>query len=265
MNENNDLNIQTTEETIPVEPVVEPSSTEPITPVGPITPVEPTFTNEPQAPKKKSNTAFIIIIIVLAVLLCSALGYIVFDKIKDGQNNNAIESTTSSAKEDSLPTKKDEPTSTPSTTNADTKVVGQDGYGYVTVPSNWYTFQDASGSSAIQYTYATVFTLSLDIVPDTTNKLTAKDAASNYMSRELQNTSATNVQGATVKVGKNSEYTAYQVYSYYPADNTYLVTYWFEAEDGKIHYMALEGPSSSSGVSITDFTDTIPLTFSLKK
>jgi hypothetical protein len=51
---------------------------------------------------------------------------------------------------------------------------------------------------------------------------------------------------------------------YYPSDATYLVTYWFEAEDGKIHYIALEGPDSVSGESITDYLY-IPESFSLNK
>ena len=80
-----------------------------------------------------------------------------------------------------------------------------------------------------------------------------------------QNSSdVTGVTGATVTIGKNKKYTAYQVYMYYPSYSTYLVTYWFEAEDGKVHYIALEGPQELSGVKITDYLY-IPESFSLEK
>lgn len=47
------------------------------------------------------------------------------------------------------------------------------------------------------------------------------------------NSDVTGVTGATVTIGKNKEYTSYQVYMYYPSDSIYLITYWFESEDGK--------------------------------
>ena len=266
MNENNDLNIQTTEETTFAEPTpVEPAPIEqPVSPVEPIAPAEPVITSAPEAPKKKgSKTPLIIIIVVLGVLLLTAISYIAYDKFKDELFGTKEPTSSTTKKDDNTNTTKT--TTTTTTTSTDTKVVGDDDHGYVTVPNNWYKFYDTAGAHALQYSYASVFILSLDVVPDTTNKMTAKMAADNYSAQELQNTNATNVTGAIVKIGKNKEYTAYQVYSYYPADNSYLVTYWFEAEDGKIHYMALEGPSSTTGTSITDFTDTIPYTFSLKK
>ena len=50
---------------------------------------------------------------------------------------------------------------------------------------------------------------------------------------------------------------------YYPSLSTYLVTYWFEAEDGKVHYIALEGPEELSSVKITEYLY-IPESFRLK-
>ena len=142
----------------------------------------------------------------------------------------------------------------------DSKRVGEDNYGYVTVPKNWAKFYDAS-ASALQYSYASVYIISLDYIED--SQLSAKTAASNYMYNKQNSTDVTGVTGATVKIGKNKEYTAYQVYMYYPSDDTYLITYWFEAEDNKVHYIALEGPGELSDKKIEDYLS-IPESFSLK-
>ena len=146
-------------------------------------------------------------------------------------------------------------------TNSDTKVVGDDNYGYINVPSKWTRFYDVDGNTSLQYSYANVYIVSLNTVNGTG---TAKDYANNFMSNKQNSSEVTGVTGATVKIGKNKEYTAYQVYMYYPSDATYLVTYWFEAEDKKVHYIALEGPKELDGVKITDYLY-IPESFSLKK
>lgn len=146
--------------------------------------------------------------------------------------------------------------------NINTTVVGDDKYGYITIPKNWAKFYDVDGNTSLQYSYANVYIVSLNYFED--SQYTAKELASNYMYNKQNSSDVTGVTGATVQIGKNKEYTAYQVYMYYPSDGTYLVTYWFEAEDGKVHYIALEGPEELSGVSITDYLY-IPESFSLNK
>lgn len=147
--------------------------------------------------------------------------------------------------------------------NSDTiTLVGDDKYGYITIPKNWARFYDVDGNTSLQYSYANVYIVSLNYFED--SQYTAKELASNYMYNKQNSSDVTGVTGATVQIGKNKEYTAYQVYMYYPSDGTYLVTYWFEAEDGKVHYIALEGPEELSGVSITDYLY-IPESFSLNK
>ena len=157
--------------------------------------------------------------------------------------------------------KNNDNTNSNTTTNNDTKVVGDDNYGYISIPSNWNKFYDVDGNNSLQYSYANVYIVSLNVLEGTSS---AKDYASNYMYNKQNSSDVTGVTGATVTIGKNKEYTAYQVYMYYPSDSTYLVTYWFEAEDGKIHYIALEGPQELDGVKITDYLY-IPESFSLKK
>jgi len=149
----------------------------------------------------------------------------------------------------------------PNSNNTGTKVVGDEKNGYITIPSNWTKFIDSSGSDLLQYSYANVYIVSFGVLDD---NYSAKEYASRYMYNKKNSNDVTDVTGATVKVGKNKEYTAYQVYMYYPSDSVYLVTYWFEAEDGKVHYTALEGPEKLNGKTITDYLS-IPESFSLKK
>lgn len=143
------------------------------------------------------------------------------------------------------------------------KLIGDKKYGYLTVPNSWVEFHDVDGNTSLQYSYAGVYIVTMDYVRDNT-KHTAKEYAQSYMYQKKQDTTVSGVTGGTVKIGKNDEYTAYQVYMYYPQDGTYLVTYWFETEDGVIRYLALEGPMEVSGTKITDYLH-IPESFTLNK
>ena len=78
-----------------------------------------------------------------------------------------------------------------------------------------------------------------------------------------QSEEVTGVTGSTIKIGKNKEYTAYQVYMLYQKEGVYLATYWFETEDGVVRYIALEGPAELNGVKLTDYLH-IAESFSLK-
>ena len=142
-----------------------------------------------------------------------------------------------------------------------TKVVGEEHYGYVEVPTNWVNFRDVDGGHQIQFSYGTTYIATLDYLDPSSNNsnMTAKELASFYLSQQKEDENVTGVTGATVTIGKDKKYTAYQVYMYYPADDDYLVTYWFDAEDGYIHYIAIEGPEG-----VEDYTS-IPESFSLTK
>ncbi len=129
----------------------------------------------------------------------------------------------------------------PSTLNGDTKIVGNDDFGYLEIPNNWVDFHDVDGSDSLQWSYGLSYIVSLYAFGDKAEG-TAKEYADSYMAQKKADSSVTGVTGATVTIGDKKQYTAYQVYMYYPADSTYLVTYWFETEDGNVHYIALEGP-----------------------
>lgn len=138
-----------------------------------------------------------------------------------------------------------------------TKIVGKDHYGYVEVPTNWGNFQDVNGGNSLQFSYGISYIITLDYIANANN--TAKQAAENYLALKKQDSQVTDVNGATVTIGKTKKITAYQVYMYYPAEKTYLITYWFDGDDGYIHYMALEGPDD-----VSDYLF-IPKSFSFTK
>lgn len=150
----------------------------------------------------------------------------------------------------------------PKDSSTSTTTIGDTKYGYIDVPTSWTRFYDISGTTALQYSYGGVYIISIDYFEN--SKLTAQEYASNFMYNKQMASDVIGVTGATVTIGKNKEYTAYQVYMYYPADSVYLVTYWFEAEDGKVHYIALEGPNELNNIKITDYLF-IPESFNLDK
>lgn len=153
-------------------------------------------------------------------------------------------------------TYKDKPLSTGGSVSK-TVTVGDSYYGYVDIPSDWSKFYDVDGNSSLQYSYAGVFILSMDVVNN--SLLDAKTAATNFYNSMSTSNDITGLTAATVKVGK---YEAYQVYMFYPSENLFLITYWFMADDGAIHYLALEGPEEVSGAKISDFLS-IPESFRL--
>lgn len=179
------------------------------------------------------------------------------NKIKYNTVNNTANkntSTTNNANTSNI-TNTTNSTNTASTSSSsqNTQRVGSDEFGYISVPSNWTKFIDPDAPNTIQYSYANVYIATL-YAADTT-QVSAENYAQSTASL-MQQDGVTGVTGATVKIGK---YTAYQVYGHYDADNTWLVCWHFEAEDGKTHYIAIEGPDASS-----DYFK-IPETFSLNK
>lgn len=141
-------------------------------------------------------------------------------------------------------------------------IVGDKEHGYITIPNNWVEFYDTVESTSIQYSYSNLYIVTLDYIENP--QYTAEEYASNYMHSKLNSSDVTEVTGATIQIGKNKQYTAYQVYMYYPSDGTYLITYWFEAEDGYVHYAALEGPNELNGIYLADYLY-IPESFSLSR
>lgn len=147
-------------------------------------------------------------------------------------------------------------TNTTNTTNNTTSSqrVGNSEVGYVTVPSNWTKFYDSdSPSGTFQYSYANVYIITLFAVES--NGISAETYAK-YLESELKDEGSESITLGTSTVGK---YNAYKVQCYYSDENIWLDCYYFETEDGKMHYIAMEGPDKNSEYF------KIPNTFSIKE
>ncbi len=219
-----------------------------------------------QAEKKKSKAPLIIIIVVVSLLFL--LGLIILavvlfmgfvGKTINEPTNTVIDIIEEKPKTDNTSTGTVTPSTTPrtSTTTEDTTVIGNDDYGYLTLPGTWYKFYDVSGTkSGLQYTKDSVWIVSIDSQVKTST-ITAENLAKTALyNMKYGSETVENATGATVKVGS---YTAYQVYGYYKADNIWLVEWFFEPGNGKVHYISVEGNDYSSNYF------NIPDTFKLTK
>lgn len=141
------------------------------------------------------------------------------------------------------------------------KIVGDEDYGYIDIPNNWINFIDVDGTTALQYSYANAYIATLDYVEGTYD---AKESAAAHQLTEENNADVTDVNTKIVTIGKNKKYTAYQVSSYYKNEDIYLITYWFNTDDGVLRYIAIEGPDELDEMKLSDFYS-IPESFSLTK
>lgn len=121
----------------------------------------------------------------------------------------------------------------------DTKRVGNADAGYIDVPSEFVVFQEEGGLSGaiegFQYSDAsgkTVFTVTAFDNADS-------ETIANVLYESMDGDGSQDAGAAQTTIGG---YDAYQIYGYYPDDNTYLVIWVFEApdQDELVHYVAIE-------------------------
>lgn len=144
----------------------------------------------------------------------------------------------------------------------ESKTIGNDEYGYVKVPNDWVEFHDVNGNNMVQYSYAGVYIVSLYAYDG--SQYSAKDYATAYATEMKKDESAFLVDMKSYTENLNDMYDAYIVSMSFPDDNSELYTYWFEAEDGKVHYIAIEGPEKLEEKSFYEFVE-IADTFTLTK
>lgn len=125
----------------------------------------------------------------------------------------------------------------------DTKAMGNDNCGYIDVPSDWVIFYEMGGIQGADDYYQmcsadgkTIITMCVYSTVD------AYTAACNVYESLSAEGGTTDLVSATATIGG---YDAYQVYGEY--SDLYLVTYFFEAEDGLTHYVAVEFPIDQAG------------------
>lgn len=141
-------------------------------------------------------------------------------------------------------------------------LVGKKGFGYVSVPEDWIEYNDPDAPDVVQYSYAGLFIVTLDVNDGA--GYTAETIANTYLATKKNDPEVTGITTDTVTIGKTKKYTATVITMFYPNENIYQSTYWFDGEDDMIHYISLEGPEKVGDKRLTDF-EYIPNTFRLTK
>lgn len=129
----------------------------------------------------------------------------------------------------------------------DLKTMGDSQCGYVDVPSDWVIFVEQGGIPSAEATYQMSSPDASAIITMCVfdNGISAYDYASALYETMAADGTADEVISARATIGG---YDAYQVYAVYGTE--YLVTYSFETEDGKLHYVAVEMPDSMSNIGL---------------
>ena len=148
----------------------------------------------------------------------------------------------------------DEPIELPDDVVSDTRVVGNEVFGYLTIPSDWISFDDKDSSgNTLQYSDKDQnYVITIDAV--STEVMDAK----NYALAAVQSLEGDGTAVETAVVEFN-EYAAYQVYGYNEARKVWVSAWFFDAEDGNSHFVGIEGPDKEG-----EFFQ-IPYTFKLEK
>ena len=128
----------------------------------------------------------------------------------------------------------------------DTQVIGSDEYGYVKVPKSWVNFQDINGGNDIQSSDTSAYNVvtlnifrpsQLGISEAEYASIDPKLVANSVYTKHKNSQLFEKMSGTKSKIGG---YDAY-VINTLTKTGKYFVTYIFKADDGKIHYTALEG------------------------
>ncbi len=149
----------------------------------------------------------------------------------------------------------DDPTTSATTESqelGDTKPMGSVECGYVDVPVDWIEFTEIGGIDGADASYQmcspdvkTIITMC------TYSSVDSYTAACNVYESLAAEGDSLNLVSATATIGG---YDAYQVYAEY--SDLYLVTYYFTAEDGLTHYVAVEFPVDQAGSPIVQNIET---------
>ena len=122
--------------------------------------------------------------------------------------------------------------------------VGSSSYGYITIPGDWVAYQDTNSNSSLQYTDGSYIVTLKAVESSQSNALSYATAVKRNFEGDGVDTT-----GATVSLGK---YKAYQVYGYYTSVQKWHVCWIFEAEDGKTHFISVEGPEKTEAFKIPE-------------
>ena len=164
-----------------------------------------------------------------------------------GSSSDADQST---AETTSQSTTESASTTTDSSTSldlSDMQQIGEDGYGYVYVPSDWIKFHDiATGGAGYQYadpsTYNVVTLYSYtaeDLGVTAIDSDAVEQVANSYAYNIEQQGTFENLTGAMAEI---SGHEAYQVYGTLKSDGKILCAWFFRTEkNDKVYLVSLEG------------------------
>lgn len=170
----------------------------------------------------------------------------VVEETKDEQTETETTTDTPATTDEQSTTEPEE--APPITATQDMQRIGSDEYGYMSVPADWVKFVDIDGNNSIQYCDTSrSYIVSLNIfdltnVPEEERESFGAYEAASSVWYNIEDGGGQDVTGATVALAGQ---TAYQVYAYYPDDDSYLVTWSLADEGGTIHYVAAEGPGDN--------------------
>ena len=138
-----------------------------------------------------------------------------------------------------------EAATTDTQTTGDTKPMGNDDCGYVDVPTDWVRFADVDGIDGTEASFQTSTPDGSTIVTMCVINTDPYTAACNMYNGLAAEEDSIEVVDAMATIGG---YEAYQVYAVYTDD--FFVTYFFETEDGKSRYVAIEFPIDQAGSTV---------------
>jgi len=271
---------QPVEQAQPVQQTVQQTVAQP---VGQAQPTTQTQTNSqtkvsPEPQKKKTNTGVVVAIcVVVAVLIFGLIGFGIktlvgglIGKVVDlaTDTTQKVELTVDDIekKAEDIEKKADEVLD-PVENKSDKalakeekakeykkngKRVGSKDYGFVTVPKDWVRFQDVDGNSTLQYSTADASWIATLFAIDASQADALTYASAIYSSLEEEGVEELNASHIAI-----NDYSAYQVYCYYPDEDIWLFCWLIDGkENDKTYYIAVEGDDSYS-----DYFSNIVLTF----
>lgn len=138
--------------------------------------------------------------------------------------------------------------------DSNTKRVGKEGHGYVSVPVNWVNFTDVDGAGgAIQFSDPTG-SLIITLGPAYTTKTSPREIIIE-LGRSYLNDGAIDIDITDNNIEIDGR-AAYQMYRYYKDEDIALVTWAFKTKDGDLHIISAEGPLATLAEVVTIVKDT---------
>lgn len=212
--------------------------------------------NSAQVQNKSNAGLKVTIIVIISLLFVGGIVALIICLLPKS-------STNTNGGNDSINTIDNSTTSTDSNSDKEEEentIIGNDEYGYLTLPGYWIEGHVSGASeNAIQYTNG-LYIVTMNTFNKTATMTAELQALGLYAYLEENNTGYDAKKNLNIGRTKVGNYNAYQVYCFYTSDNKWFYEWDFEAEDGKVHLIEVEGPDRYYGGYFN-----IPQTFRLKK